>query len=83
MRTCGFDNAKDKEGNVVPNEPSAMNYWTIAFEAPEDEFIDLGAPDDPLLDKRPHAVLYVHNMTIPDIEKTVVGARAKITLDLE
>lgn len=83
VKTFGHDAAKDGGGNVLVGEPSAMNYWTIRFEAPEDEFTDLGAPDDPLMEKKPHAVLYIYNMTIPDIEKTIVGGKAKIVLEIE
>ena len=83
VRSFGYDYAKDKNGNAKPDEPMAMNYWTIQFEAPEDEFIDLGPPNDPLLEKRPHAVLYVYNMTVPDIEKTKLYGNAKISIQFE
>lgn len=83
MKSFGSDAPVDGEGNVKVGEPSALTYWTIFFQAPEDEFIELGAPDDPLLEAGPHAILQIRNMTIPENVKTRLYGRARITLDFE
>lgn len=83
VRSFGWDPPTDKEGNVIPGEPTKMNYITVEFHAPEDEFSDLGAADDPLMLKKPHAVLYLYNMTVPVIREDKVKVYGNVKLSLE
>ena len=83
VSSVGFDKEKDGEGNVVEGGTTAMNYLTVKFNPPDDEFSELGAADDPLNLKGPHATLFIYNMTIPNIEKALLYGKAKLTVEFE